>query len=690
MIMKINVVFFAVFFICFNANAQEKNDSVVGLESAVVKGFLTNSQLVQVPASISNISRQDLQKNAAYSLLPAFNNLAGVRMEERSPGSYRLSVRGSLLRSPFGVRNVKMYLDEFLFTDAGGNAYFNLLDVNSISGAEVIKGPAGSIYGAGTGGAVLLSGASLTSSGKDTSMFRIKASGGRFGTFNETVQYQLNRSAYSLDLLQGHIQSKGFRDHSSMRKDNLQLRMKINGSERMTTEMLLMFVDLKYQTPGGLTLAQQNENPRQARPGTNTIPSPKLQRAGIFNKSALLGFSNTYVLSDHWKSIISFSTSMTGFKNPFITNFEKRTEFNLGMRTTFVYEKKLPIFLQWVNGAEAQRGDYTIDSSGNNRGVSDGKMVRDAVVARQQFLFSQLSVRPVDFLQIQAGISVNSFNYAIERTVGLPASGPKDIVFDPQLLPRVALSLYPMKGLALYAQVSKGYSSPTVAEIRPSAGGLYTGLQAEHGLNREVGLKLSSNKGRLFFSAVVFRFDLKDAIVRKTNAAGAEYFVNAGTVVQRGLESELSWLLLNKPNAKWIEQVKITHAMTFNDFSFGNYIVGTSNYSGKKLTGVPSEMIAIAVQISFLKHFFSNVNFNHVGKIPLNDANAFFAAPYRLWQGKFGWQGIIARKQMELFTLIDNMGNALYSLGNDINAFGGRFYNPAPGRNLQLGISVNL
>ncbi|MEJ0103149.1 MAG: hypothetical protein WDO19_11585 [Bacteroidota bacterium] len=38
------------------------------------------------------------------------NNTPGVRMEERSPGSYRLNLRGSTLRSPFGVRNVKVYL----------------------------------------------------------------------------------------------------------------------------------------------------------------------------------------------------------------------------------------------------------------------------------------------------------------------------------------------------------------------------------------------------------------------------------------------------------------------------------------------------------------------------------------------------------------------------------------------------
>jgi len=168
-----------------------QKDSLVNIEEVVVKGFESNTRLQQVPASISILGKSDLQRNSNYSLLPAFNNVSGVRMEERSPGSYRLSIRGSLLRSPFGVRNVKLYLDDFIFTDAGGNAYLNLLDNSSVSSAEIIKGPAGSIYGAGTGGAVLFTGnALMAESKKDTSSAQIKLSAGSFNTVHQSVQWQ--------------------------------------------------------------------------------------------------------------------------------------------------------------------------------------------------------------------------------------------------------------------------------------------------------------------------------------------------------------------------------------------------------------------------------------------------------------------------------------------------------------------
>ena len=48
---------------------------------------------------------------------------------------------------------MKVYWNEIPLTDGGGNTYLNLVDLNELTGAEIIKGPAASTYGAGTGGA---------------------------------------------------------------------------------------------------------------------------------------------------------------------------------------------------------------------------------------------------------------------------------------------------------------------------------------------------------------------------------------------------------------------------------------------------------------------------------------------------------------------------------------------------------
>lgn len=684
------------FFICLilllkTSLLHAQADSILAIEEVVVKGFESNSKLQEVPSAITILSKQAFQRNATFSLLPAFNNVAGVRMEERSPGSYRLSIRGSLLRSPFGVRNVKMYLDDFLFTDAGGNAYLNLLDISNVSRAEILKGPAGSIYGAGTGGAVLFTGNNLFSVAKpDTSALQVKFATGSFGTIHQSLQWQKNTGGFNLQVLQNHNQSNGYRNNSRLQKDNIQLRFKLKESNKFSSDFLVLLSRLNYQTPGGLNQVQLLANPRQSRPATATLPSAEAQKAQIFNNTALFGFSNTYRLSDQWKTVTSFSTAITGFKNPFITNYEKRNELNFGIRTQLVYEQKRGMPHQWITGVEVQRGDYTIDSTGNKGGVPDANLVRDEVKVKQQFLFSQFSIDPISYLKLQAGFSYNFFGYDIERTVGSPANGNVPINFGNQLLPRLAISFIPQKKFTVYAQLSKGYSSPTVAEIRPSAGGTYTGLQAEYGWNKEIGFKWSAQRGRLFFGASVFQFDLKQAIVRQTNAAGAEYFTNAGAVVQKGIEAELNWVMLNRVGNRSLNLVQLSSAYTRNNFQFGDYPSGNANYKGKKLTGVPDEIFVMGIQVEFLDHFYFNANFNYTGSMPLNDANSAMASAYRLWQSKLGWKGNCRKKSVEVYMLIDNITNETYSLGNDLNAFGARFFNPAPTRNLLVGFALHL
>ncbi|MFM7222841.1 MAG: TonB-dependent receptor plug domain-containing protein, partial [Bacteroidota bacterium] len=189
-----------------------KDSSAKNLQEVIVQAYGSNSSSFSVPASIGSVSRSDLQRYSVFNLLPSFNGVSGVRLEERSPGSYRLSIRGSLLRSPFGVRNVKIYYDDFLLTDAGGNTYLNLLDVAAIGKAEIIKGPAGSNYGAGTGGAVLLS--STVPEEADTSTWKVRVGGGSFSTLQESVHYQSRSNGMEWGLTQSHFQSKGYRDHS--------------------------------------------------------------------------------------------------------------------------------------------------------------------------------------------------------------------------------------------------------------------------------------------------------------------------------------------------------------------------------------------------------------------------------------------------------------------------------------------
>ena len=132
------------------------SDSIHPLSPVTITAFQGRGDGADIAASVFPLTPAQLQFIDNSSLISSFNMTPGVRLEQRSPGSLRLSVRGSLLRSPYGVRGIKFYIDGIPLTDAGGNTYLQSLAPEQIQSAEIIKGPAGSLYGAGTGGAVLL------------------------------------------------------------------------------------------------------------------------------------------------------------------------------------------------------------------------------------------------------------------------------------------------------------------------------------------------------------------------------------------------------------------------------------------------------------------------------------------------------------------------------------------------------
>src|SRR5690554_4805881 len=169
------------------------------LDPIEIMAYFNQQPILGLTASAQSITSSTIEMQQSTTLLPALNTVAGIRMEERSPGSYRLAMRGSLIRSPFGIRNVKVYIDEFPLTDAGGNTYLNLLDPSAISSIHVLKGPDGSLYGANSGGVIRMQPKGFDSAENKGSLL---LSGGSFGLFQEQFSIQRkisDRYSFSFD-----------------------------------------------------------------------------------------------------------------------------------------------------------------------------------------------------------------------------------------------------------------------------------------------------------------------------------------------------------------------------------------------------------------------------------------------------------------------------------------------------------
>ncbi|RXK85455.1 TonB-dependent receptor [Filimonas effusa] len=660
-------------------NARDTLDAAGDPDSVTVTAFNLQTRWLSTPAAIAIISQQNLRNFGYQSLVPVLNTVSGVRMEERSPGSYRLSVRGSLLRSPFGIRNVKIYFDGIPLTDAGGNSYFNLLDYNLLQSAEIIKGPAASIYGANTGGSLLLH-SPAAAAPVPGHKAQLALSGGAYGMFRQQAAYSYDDSSASFQLRQLHQQSDGFRQQSAMRKDAAQLSGKIRLNKRQQLSALAFYTDLYYQTPGGITAAQMNQDPKLARQPTASLPGAVDQHTAIFNKTAFGGLNLVSDLSDNWQNSTVVTVNHTGFQNPFITNYEQRDEWNYGGRTSFRFHQQQRL-VQWnaVAGVEWMHNRSSVDNYGNRAGVKDTMQFKDRLRATQAFAFLQTDLRISRWL-FQAGLSHNLMKYRYQRISDGDPQQQKEL--DAVLAPRISILYQLAPTVAAYLVAAKGFSPPSLAEIRPSDGNYYGNLQAEQGWNYEAGIKGHLWQNRLRFDIGIYDFRLKDAIVRRTNTAGAEFFVNAGGTVQKGLECYIQ--------AQLTPFLSAFHSFSYQPYRFSGYKVDDTDFSGNAVTGVPRSVNVSGLDCVLPQGWKLSVLLNNTSSITLNDAATVKAKAYHLLQARVAWSCRLGKLRAEVFAAADNLLNEKYSLGNDLNAMGNRFFNPAPLRNASGGIMLDL
>lgn len=662
-----------------------KTDSVKKLNDVVVKGYYNSQPILRSVSSVSLIDSNSLKNQQTSSFVSTFNAVPGVRMEERSPGSYRVSLRGSLLRSPFGIRNIKIYIDDFPLTDAGGNTYLNALDVSAVGSMEIYKGPEASIFGANTGGAILINPPGLDQNKIDASVIA-----GSYGLFHQTANIQHQFKNYSFSISEGYQKSDGYRQNSAMDRKYFQTMHQWSYSPSGSLKAFAFYSDLSYKTPGGLTAAQLEQDPKLARPATPTIPGAITQQAAIYNKTIFGGLSNTYQFSPNFKHVIALFTSYTDFKNPFITNYENRYESTLGLRTFLQFDQiKNDFKFSAQAGVESSRTKSQIKNFNNNAGIEGTMQAYDYLNAHQDFAFVRLNFDISGKFLIELASSLNFFNYKYESFFPI-AIAEKQRKFSAQFMPKVAFSYLLHSTLSLRASASKGYSPPTIAEVRSSDNNINNNLQAELGWNYEIGLRYKSENNRFYANGSVFQYQLKDAIVRRLNTNDAEYFINAGGTKQLGIELETAiWIIKNSPSI--LTGLQLRSNYTYSHFRFNDFVSGTSNFSGNKLTGVPDHIVVNSLELQFQKGFYLFGQHNHTSALPLNDANTVMAKKYDLIELKAGIRNLrLMKTHLDVFAGVNNLLDEQYSLGNDLNAANGRYFNPATGINFYTGLAIKL
>jgi iron complex outermembrane receptor protein len=670
---------------CLNSIAQDDPaDSSRTLSAVVVKAYEQNRKLIDVAAPVAVTGQTQLKRFGNMSILPAVNIIPGVRMEERSPGSYRLNIRGSSLRSPFGVRDVKIYLNEIPLTDPSGNTYLNQLSFYNFNSIEFIKGPASSLYGAGIGGAMLIH----TMPANWRTGIGIDYSFGSFGSQNFNVNARLGNEEHQNSFNYSHQSSDGYRQQTKMRKDVATWESLLKVSEKQNLHAFMSYSDFYYQTPGGLTLAQYNANPRQARPPAGSQAGAVQNQAAIFQKIFIAGFSNDYQFNNNLQNTTSVYGSYTDFINPGIRVYEFRKEPHFGGRSVFTYKKQWgETGLQLNAGMEAQKGFFNTKDFGNKAGVADSLQLDNNINLWQYMIFAQADLRLAHGWSITAGVSFNKSAVNFINLLSRPAK-TQQRGFENKLPPHLAVLKKIAKTVSIYGSLARGFSPPTVSEMLRSDGLFGTNLQPQDGMDYELGLRGNLFRGRLSFDVSGFFFHLKNTIVQRIDTAGVFYYVNAGSTRQNGLEYYLSYEFAAM-GEHFVRSAKLWMSHAWHDFHYRDFKQVNSDFGGKRLPGVPQNAIVSGFDLDTKAGLYLNITYNYSDAIALNDANTDHASSFQLIGARIGYRTQVHQKfNIELFTGGDNLGDTRYSLGNDINAAAGRYYNTAPGRNFYAGISL--
>jgi iron complex outermembrane recepter protein len=687
--MKGNVLLLVVLFFYRSTTAQVDSipitkDSVKQqtLGEVIVTAFEQNRCIGASSINVVQLSAKAADRYNRSSVLSGLNSVPGVRMEERSPGSYRINLRGSSLRSPFGVRNVKVYWNGLPVTDPGGNTYFNQFAFNNFSTIEIFKGPAGSLYGAGTGGLVLMN--SIDNNWeRGVSAAYIT---GSFGLHNIFVTGKFGQDGNKNQLTYAHNQSDGFRDHTKMRRDNASWvsQLKISGKQQLTASVL--YTDLYYETPGALTLAEFNKDPKASRPAAGITPSAVAAKAAIHQRNILAGLNNQQKIGAHFNNTTSIYGAFATIENPTVRNYEKRKEPHVGGRTSFSWQQQFSkTTVQLIAGTEIQQGFFNTRVSGNVNGKPDTLQTDDDIRYSVYTVFSQADVSINERLFINAGISLNSSKVRFTRLNELPVKNIER-TYRNEYTPRLSVMGKITNDLSIGASFAKGFSPPSISELLPSTSVISTNLEAEQATNYELTVRHSFLRKALIFEANFFYFRLKNALVQRRDLTGADYYINAGKTRQKGIE--FSGTYAKAFPGKAVSSILFKLAYTYNDFRYADLSKDTVNFSGKRLPSVPVHTIGLIADVNFKAGFYANITQYYASDIYLNDANSIKASGYNLTGARIGWKNEGTKFPVNLYAGAENIFNVTYSLGNDINDPRGRYFNTAAGRNYYIGVAI--
>jgi len=132
--------------------AQQADQTQGALQEVIVTATKRQANLQDVPFSVSATSQDQIRNSGAEDLVDLARNIAGFSVADLGPGQSQMAIRGissgQVIRDQPGVKEqVGVYLDESPISVALFTPDLELFDLDRF---EVLRGPQGTLFGAGS------------------------------------------------------------------------------------------------------------------------------------------------------------------------------------------------------------------------------------------------------------------------------------------------------------------------------------------------------------------------------------------------------------------------------------------------------------------------------------------------------------------------------------------------------------
>ena len=647
--------------------------------------------LVNLPAPIMRLRKIEIQREDQTRLDPILNRTPGVYMHSGALNTNRITLRGIGSRTPFGTNKIRAYLNEIPLTSGAGETNIEDIDLSFIKEIDVWKGPTASIYGAGLGGMIHLK---TENNFKDSwNHIKNEFTLGSFGSIRNVTSLRLNNDKYDFYLSLNDTRQDSYRQNNRYERQGINLFGTYQFSDRYSVDVLINYIDLFAEIPSSINMDVFQNEPRRAGGSWGLIngrENYKRTLAGLsnhfrFDPIGNYNFSNTLSLS--------FAQRSGEEIRPF--NIVEDKSNALTIRNILKLTKKdYKIFPDFSLGFELFSEQYDSEFFESLDGIKGGRLNENEENRFYANVFAQSYLQLSEQISLLAGLNLNSTNYRLEDLFsadGVVDSGEHN--FNWILSPRIALNYAHNSRWSLFANVSHGFSPPSLEETLTPDGAINSDIQPETGWNFEMGSRGKLWRSKLVYELSLYQTAVSNLLIQQRVSEDQFIGINAGETRHRGLEAFLQYTLFNEP-----ERGAFFISYTLADYEFIDFENQGEVFSGNKLTGTPPHHLNIGIDLASDFGLYGNITFQYVDAFPIRDDNTLFTDPYQVVNLKIAYDHELKISQSSWFDLgiyfgIRNVLDEKYSSMILINAasFGGslpRYFYPGLPRNFYGGVKA--